>query len=73
MLSIALLRKFRRACLMLALKRSTAAFALDCHGKKKNAISLQHCPRERQQPWSERLVRPVGFEEHLQFAPLSLQ
>jgi hypothetical protein len=41
MLSIALLRKFRGTGLMLALKRSTAAFALDCHGKKKNAISLQ--------------------------------
>jgi hypothetical protein len=41
MLSIALFRKFRGTGLMLALKRSTTAFALERHGKKKNAISLQ--------------------------------
>jgi hypothetical protein len=41
MFSIALLGEFRRACLMLALEGATAAFALDCHGKKKNATSLQ--------------------------------
>jgi hypothetical protein len=26
---------------MLALEGATAAFAFDCHGKKKNSISLQ--------------------------------
>lgn len=36
---------------MLALKRSTAAFAFDCHKRKENAISLQYCLGERQQPW----------------------
>ena len=51
MLSIALLGKFWGTGLMLALKRSTAAFALDRHGKKENAVSLQHCFRERQQLW----------------------
>jgi hypothetical protein len=33
---------------MLALEGATAAFALERHGKKKNAISLQQQPRERQ-------------------------
>jgi hypothetical protein len=45
---------------MLALKGATAAFTLDCHGKKKNAISLQQQTREGQQLSQELPVHPVG-------------
>lgn len=49
---------------MLALKGATAAFALDCHGKKKNAISLQQQPGEGQQLSREPLVHPVALAFH---------
>ena len=73
MLSIALLGEFWRACLMLALEGATAAFALYCHGKKKNAISLQQQPKERQQLSWGLPVHPIGPAKPVQFAPLSPQ
>jgi len=48
MLAITLFGGFRGACLMLALKGATTAFDFDCHGKKKNAISLQQETKEGQ-------------------------
>lgn len=61
MFSIALLGQFRRTGLMLAFQGGTTTFSLDSHGRKENAISLQHYPRERQQPWSEQPVHPVAI------------